>query len=292
MNILEAMRVRRSARTYTGEPVDESTIKELVAFLDRSERLCDLKLRFVPMAQDAVGDAMTGVIGSYGAIRNAPFWMIGLSEEGPNDQVNFGYAMEQWVLECTRQGFGTCWVGGFFKMSELAKKVAIDPGERIVCISPFGQAAPRRLGEKAMRTLGGLNRRKPLAERVFHEKWGVPATRYLADKPELGQVFELALWAPSASNKQPCHYIVDDERIVILVLTSLQTKYPDFIAGDRAEDLNFQRVDAGIAMAHVQLAVKELGIGGKWSLEFDESGLRKQYKITPEAKIIGVFDFK
>ena len=292
MNVLEAMRVRRSDRTYTGESLDQPTLDELLDIFDHTKRLNKLTLRCKLMPGNQVQHAMTGLIGSYGSIKNAPTWLIGLSEQGKNDQVNFGFAMEQWVLECTRMGLGTCWVGGFFKKSMLQQAVEPEENERIVCISPVGKAAPRRLAEKAMRAAGGLDRRKRLAERMFYETWGVPATDYLAEKKDLLQVLELARWAPSASNKQPSHFVLDEERIVISILTTLQRKYPSIIADDRAEDLDFQRVDAGISMAHVDLAARELGIRGVWSLDFEEDALREQTKIVPEARILGVFNFE
>ena len=87
--------------------------------------------------------------------------------------------MEQFILDCTRERLGTCWVGGFFKVSKLEQLVPKSESERIVCISPVGYPMNRRTAEVVMRSLGGLNTRKPLRERVFHLKWGTPATEYL-----------------------------------------------------------------------------------------------------------------
>jgi nitroreductase len=238
-----------------------------------------------------VEHAMTGLVGSYGRIRNAPLWVIGVSEEGAHHQENFGFAMEQFILECTREGLGTCWVGGFFKISLLEEAVPKGGNERIECISPVGYAAPRRLGESSMRVLGGLNSRKPLSERVFEDRWGNPATTFLASRKNLLEVFELARWAPSSSNHQPCHYMISDRRIVLCVLPGLHKKYPGFIEKGKGMNVDFQGIDAGIAMAHVALAGEKLGIPGKWTLETDGPALRKQHRLPDDARIIGTYEF-
>jgi hypothetical protein len=52
---------------------------------------------------------------------------------------------------------------------------------------------------------------------------------------------------------------------------------------------NFQPIDAGIAMSHIHLAARELGMPGSWSLAFDEPTLRSRYQISTDAKLVGVF---
>ena len=292
MDLCKAMRIRRSERTYLNKPVPKDIFDRLIDTFDQSDRLNDLGLRLLPMAAGLVEHAMTGLIGSYGSIKNAPVWVIGISEDGENYQENFGFAMERYILECAREGLGTCWVGGFFKTSLLEAAVPKDENERIVCISPVGYAASRRFAERTMRSLGGLNVRKPLNERVFAERWGNPATEYLASRNKLLEVFELARWVPSSSNAQPCHYIVDDDRIVICVRTSLKRKYPKIVAKGTGMNFDFQGIDAGIGMSHVHLAAHELGITGKWTLEINELELREKYRFPEDARIIGTFDFE
>jgi nitroreductase len=291
MDILEAMRSRKSVRTYRSQEIPRDLLDALMSRFDKSQRLNDLRVRLALMRGDEVGPAMTGLVGSYGAIKNAPHWAIGISEDGVHYGENFGFRMEQFVLDCTLEKLGTCWVGGFFKVSKLDQLVPKAKGERIVCISPLGYPMNRRTAEVVMRSLGGLNSRKPLRERVFHEQWGVPAVEYLSSRKNLLELFELARWAPSASNRQPCHYLVDDDRIVIVVLTSLHREYPKLLTQGTGMSTNFQPIDAGIAMSHIYLAARALGIAGSWTLTFDEGALRARYQVPEEAIMMGVFNF-
>jgi nitroreductase len=292
MDIIETIHKRRSVRTFQTLPVPAETLARLTAAFDGAERLnaTPVRLLVVPAAQVAHG--MTGLIGSYGSMVDPPHYAIGISAEGKGDQLNFGFVMEQFVLACAGEGLGTCWVGGFFRKSLLEQAVALGPGERIVCISPLGYARDRRFAERTMRALGGLNARKPLAERVFEGRWGHPADEWLATRPDLRTVFEAARWAPSASNAQPVYYVIDGERIVAAAFKARPAKYASFLGGkDHAENLDFLDVDAGISMAHIHLAARQLGLPGAWSAAVDEPALREKYAFPPEARLAGEFRF-
>jgi nitroreductase len=291
MDIIEAMRIRRSVRTYQQKELPERILEKLLSGFQKNDILNDISVRLIPMKASDVEGAMTGLVGMYGRMKNSPMWIIGVSRAGDHYGENFGFRFEQFVLDCTREGLGTCWVGGFFKKSVLEKIVPKEAGEEIICISPLGYAADRRLGEKSMRLLGGLNSRKPLDERVFHGRWGNPAGEYLGSREKLHQIFELARWAPSASNMQPCHYIFDEGIIIISVLTTLHRKYPKIITGDSRMGVNFQPIDAGIAMSHVHLAARAMGIVGKWSFNFDEEKLKDAFHVPEEARVMGVYFF-
>lgn len=291
MDWCEAMRVRRSERTYLDKQIPADLLDKLLADFAQGPRLNDLRLRLPVVPATQVEHAMLGLIGGYGKVVGPPLYAIGISQNGESDKANFGYALERFVLNCTRAGLGTCWVGGYFKATALDEAVPQESDERIICITPLGYAAPRRFAERTMRTMGGLNRRKPLTERVFAGQWGEPLGDYLASRPKLAELFELARWSPSASNKQPTHYVVDERRIVVTVLTTLLGKYPAFAVKGRAPDLDFQPVDAGIAMCHLDLAAAELGMAGGCTPAVDKQALRQEYQIAPEADIIGVFEF-
>lgn len=291
MNLCEAMLVRRSVRTYDGKAVPEKLLDECLGCFDAFEGLTGAKVRLLPMEGKAVESAMTGIIGNYGRIKNAPVWVIGLSDQSDYAMENFGFRMERFILECTRKGLGTCWVGGFFRMSDLERLAPKQPDEHIVCISPVGYASRRRLAEQSMRVMGGLNTRRPLTERVFAERWGSNATALIEANRPLCEVLECARWAPSASNRQPCHYILHERSIVITLLKSLHRAYPSIITNGKNMGVDFQSVDAGIAMLHVHLAAREKGMPGKWSLKFDEKSLRDRCALTDDARIVAEFRY-
>jgi nitroreductase len=266
-------------------------LDECLGCFDAFEGLTDAKVRLLPMEDKAVESAMTGIIGNYGMMKNAPVWVIGLSDESDYYKENFGFRMERFILECTRKGLGTCWIGGFFRMSDLERLVPKQPDEYIVCISPVGYATHRRLIERSLRVIGGLNTRRSLAERVFAERWGSSAAALIEANRPLSEVLECARWSPSASNRQPCHYILHERSIIITLLKSLNGTYPSIITKGNNMGGYFQPIDAGIAMLHLHLAAREKGMPGKWSLKFDEKSLRDRCALPDDARIVAEFRY-
>jgi nitroreductase len=292
MQMLEALRVRRSVRTYKSDPVDETVLAEVLGSVGDLPQLSDQKIRLEAYSAEVLEPAMTGLVGSYGKILNPPMYLVGIVEHGEHDQECLGFVMERAIIECTRKTLGTCWIGGFFKRSKMEGLVKLSPDERIVAVTPVGTAAKRRFIERSMRTVGGLDQRQPLSERVFADRWEQPADSVLAANAKLKELFEIARWVPSASNKQPCHYIIEKDRISLFVRQSLIGKYPKWAMSDRAEDLNFQGVDAGIAMCHVHLAAKELDIPGQWTFDFDGPEFVGRCALPADARPIAVFNFQ
>jgi nitroreductase len=291
MDILEAMLTRRSVRTYDPAPVAPDVLDRVRRAFDAADRLTGTPVRLLLLPAERVAHAMTGLVGSYGSMKDPPTYAIGISREGPDDQVNFGFVMEQFVLACTREGLGTCWVGGFFKKSRMDRAVPLEAGERIICVSPVGRAKERRLAERTMRSLGKLNARKPMSELVFAKRWGDPATAVLASRPALSQVFDAARWAPSGSNGQPVRYVLDDNGITVCLLRPVLARYAGLLGTDHAEGLDFRGVDAGIAMAHVHLAARHLGIPGNFATAFDGPAIAQRLGVPDGVRVVGVFEF-
>ncbi len=82
------------------------------------------------------------------------------------------------------------------------------------------------------------------------------------------KLLEAARLAPSASNKQPWHFIVveDKETIRQLAKSEWAAKAPLMIVGlaDQEASPNWCSNDLGIAMEHIALAAADLGFGACW----------------------------
>jgi nitroreductase len=129
--------------------------------------------------------------------------------------------------------------------------------------------------------------------------------RRFADKPvekeKILRCLEAARLAPSASNGQPCRFVVFDDparkqELCYAVFTGvyahsrLFTQAPVIVAllikstlpvaiGGRVRGINFHVLDAGIAGEHFALAAAEQGLGTCWIGWFEPSGLMKLLKL-------------
>lgn len=201
------------------------------------------------MLSDNSPDAVfRGAIGPYGRVKGAPAFIafIGKTED-PFVNEKLGYTGEGIILEATALGLATCWVAGFFREERAAILTGIRPGEKVFAVTPIGFSPQDfTFEEKMMTGFGRTHTRKPLSELVS----GLDEKNWPAG---LRQALECARSAPSAINRQPWRFHIEKSAVTVSV--------------DSAVSLEFgisKRLDCGIAMLHLEVALAAQGTGGKW----------------------------
>ncbi|MEW5762694.1 MAG: nitroreductase family protein [Bacillota bacterium] len=235
---------RRSRRLYQARPVEPALLADLEA-LCRDFRPFP-EARAVLVAAPAA-DVFRGAVGSYGKVKGAPAVIAFIGDTAsPHVYEKVGYTGEGLVLEATRLGLGTCWVGGFFRPETAARLAGVRGSEWVVAVTPVGYAAGVwSVEEKVMTGFGRTHRRRPLAELVT----GPPPGAW---PPWAHAALEAARLAPSALNRQPWRFRVGEEGITVAV-DNLRDSYgiP-------------RRLDCGIAMLHLELGALAAGTRGAW----------------------------
>ncbi len=108
----------------------------------------------------------------------------------------------------------------------------------------------------------------------------------------LSKVLEAGRMAPSATNRQPWHFIVARDRqskellhqaynrdwfqtapVIIVICVELNN------AWHRADGVNYALVDGAIAMDHITLCAADLGLGTCWVGAFDPEILRRNLAL-------------
>lgn len=207
-------------------------------------------------------DIFKGVIGGYGKVSGAPAFIALIGDmRGASVQEEVGYTGEGIVLEATALGLNTCWVGGFFKPESVASIISIGPSERVLAVTPVGYASENEsLQEKLLTGFGRTHVRLPISKMVSNwNEANLPAWVRAA--------FEAARLAPSAVNRQPWGFSLQDDGVMVFV----RTKGPDFHVS--------KRLDCGIAMLHIEAAAGSLGVKGKWA--FIESPQVAKFMASP-----------
>ncbi|EHQ90325.1 nitroreductase family protein [Desulfosporosinus youngiae] len=261
MPVTEIIRKRISIRTYSDQPLTLEINEKLSGFIQNSSGPFGSSVRFKLIESDHARKGSNARLGTYGVIRGASAYIVGVVKKAHRDLEDLGYSLEKVILYATSLGLGTCWLGGTFKKSEFAKAIGQKDYEILPCISPIGYPSSRKsLIDSAMRFTAGSNNRKRWEELFFLRKFGQPLA-----EPEAGSYetpLEMIRLAPSASNKQPWRIVKDSNQIHFYLQ---HTKgYAKFLAYD------LQRVDMGIAMCHFEMTAKELGIDGKWLISDPE----------------------
>lgn len=258
-----SIKTRKSIRTYKEEKISLNERNKLIQYIEDLEKSYDGKFRFPLIDSD---DNLDGKVGTYGVIKGAKLYVCGLVKKDSMDLVQLGYAFEKIVLFATSLGLGTCWLGGTFNRSNLAKLANIKPGEMLIVASPIGYIEEKKtIVDTTMRKLAKSDNRK-LWDELFFDKY----TSEPLDKEDLGafeHALEMVRIGPSASNKQPWRIVKDKDNYHFYLERT--PKYAASLAFD------IQMIDIGIALCHFETALDELGIKGKFN---------KKDQDTPEWK--------
>lgn len=234
---------RRSRRVYRGEYPGEDALWRLDQACREFRPFPEVRAELVRLSPESV---FKGLIGRYGRVNGAPMYIAFIGEMSSHRvQEATGYTGEGLVLEATALGLATCWVGGFFRPEEVRSHIAVGKGERVLAVTPVGYAPLEKTGqEKLMSSLVKSRSRRPLSELVrgdFSSTW-------------MTQALEAARLAPSARNRQPWRFRIEEGTIVIAV--------------DRALSLSSisKRLDCGIAMLHLELGARAAGVRRHWEI--------------------------
>jgi nitroreductase len=272
---IDAIKARTSVRTYDGSPLTAAEERALrAAFTEAVPGPFGSSPRFLLATRDEVeGDAAMeaaspsgtkkgGVrIGTYGMISGPRAFIAGVVAKRPLACVDFGYCLEGIVLRATELGLGTCWVGGIFGRGAIAKALDAGEDEFVPATAPVGHAAMRpTIQERIVRAAARARTRMAPSELFFGSDADgrlVP----LGDAGEWAKVLEAVRIGPSASNKQPWRLVLDRRRGEALQLCMHEDERYNNLLGD----VKLQELDMGIAMRHVEVAARAVGISGSWA---------------------------
>ncbi len=257
---LEAMRQRRSWRSFDGQQIPETTRAELQALLDAPPPgPFGGSVRLGLVAADA--EQRSGAkLGTYGVVKGAPLFMAGVIDNEGHALEDYGYIFEWALLHATRLGLCSCWLGGTFKRASFGLALNAGPSEIVPAIAPLGfPKRHRTIVDTVFRWGAGSKKRKPWSD-LFFDASMQPLKQ--DEGCELSTAFEMVRLAPSASNHQPWRLLrersesdgTDNIHLFMARKPGYQQRFP----------VDLQRIDMGIAMCHFDLATRALGHFGRW----------------------------
>lgn len=247
MNPVEAIKARRSVRTYAAKAISKPHEDSVKAALEKLSGEYGVGLAFVK------NDIEGKQFGTYGIIKHAQAYMACTCKTERSSLLNAGIALEKAIIHCTGLGIGTCWLGGTFKRDEFESALPVAEDEVIPAVISAGYPAEREgIVGGLMRVGAGSNARKPFETLFFDRQFSTPLSRSDA----MAAALEAVRLGPSASNKQPWRVVADESGYHFYL------EHTPGYANGRAFDI--QLVDMGIAMAHFELAAQTEGKNGSW----------------------------
>lgn len=230
MNDLLAIKLRTSRRAYTG-PLTNMEANVLGNLVDEINERSGLRISLQSDAVTAAG-LFGGFRSNYGMFSGVQgLFVIAGSAEDPHLLEKAGYWGEKLVLEATKMGLGTCWVGGTFDKKTV--NMTLKDGERLVAVITVGHTRETKTSKER------------IIYKATHRKNKSIGDFYTSDISPLPGWFlagmQAVLRAPSAMNGQPVRFVYEKGRAL--------AKIPDNAA-------DYQRIDLGIAKLHFSIAAQ------------------------------------
>ena len=206
MNIIEAMKERRSVRTFDGNGITTEQKATLEKVIQESTSPfggnVSIRLRSFNLEKDYKPS-------TYGMIKGAvDFFLLGIGSD-EDSALSAGFRFEQVVLHAWELGLGTCWIAATFKGSDFDKNETWPQGEELKVICPVGKSQKPSIKEKLARFSLGSRKRKPFDELFFFNNF---TTSVPTDNP-FYEALEMLRIAPSSTNSQPWRTLVTENEV-------------------------------------------------------------------------------
>jgi len=168
MDVFEAIKNRRSVRSYKAEPVPEGKLRKVLEagrLAPSAHNAQDWK--FIVVREAEKRKKLAKAAGqNFIAKASVVIAAVGLDpehflpSENPAYAINLAIALDHMALMATAEGLGTCWIGAFSQV-EVKRILNIPEQYKVVALLLLGFAAD----------LPGAKSRKSLKEIISYEKF-------------------------------------------------------------------------------------------------------------------------
>ena len=188
MEIIDAIRQRRSVRQYEDRAIEEDILAQLKAEIDACNDESGLRIQLVTNEPKA----FSGFMAHYGKFSGVTNYIALVGKKSKNLDELCGYYGERIVLKAQRLGLNTCWVALTYKKEPSA--FTVDKGEKLAVVISLGygknQGFPRK--SKSVKDVSNVSENTP--------EW-------------FKKGVEMALLAPTAVNQQKFKLIYADGKV-------------------------------------------------------------------------------
>lgn len=151
MQAIEAMKTRRSIRTYTAQPVERKIIEEIVDCARLAPTaMNDQPWEFVVITEKAALASIPPMLGHAEYVANAAFAVLVLSRETQYAVEDCCAATENLLIAGAAHGLGSCWVAGTQQAyaPAVVKAFRAPEDRKLIAIVSFGYPAESPVIEK------------------------------------------------------------------------------------------------------------------------------------------------
>lgn len=151
MNVLEAIKTRRSVRQYSSRPIPDDVMQRMRDALRYAPSACNIQpWRFIIVADQRLRMDLAKAAHGQLWMADAPVTVVGCGRPdlayahmgGSRSSVDMdvAIALDHLTLAAVAEGLGTCWIGAFDEKA-VRKILSIPPEVRVVAMTPLGYPA-------------------------------------------------------------------------------------------------------------------------------------------------------
>lgn len=275
LDMFDLMRARRSCRSFQTRKLTPEHRSELMAYVHRhsepSNRLGKAAVRFEYIAAPLTVWPVVG----------AGEFLVSIAPSAYNRLavIDVGRSLQKVVIEATRMGLATCWIGPGADQSSVAQHLGkrFNPqADHIICVCAVGYKSFYK--PLLLRLIQGLQRRRlPLSSLFFADsKFKEPLQVKACPFNQFGRTYEVCQWSPSSFNAQPtrCVAVLTDNDGHKNTVAEGEKKSLRFDFYATTESRYYAAVALGIWCANWEIGCEALGIRGHLAvLSAQERGL-------------------
>ncbi|NLO85561.1 MAG: nitroreductase [Clostridiales bacterium] len=179
MDLMQAMKERRSVRSFTDQKIEGETLSQLKQSIALCNRESGLSIQLCLNEPTA----FSGMMARYGKFTNVKNYIVLAGKKGEGFEEKCGYYGEKVVLAAQQLGLNTCWVAMTFSKSKGKSAAKLNADDKMLMVIAVGYGT----------TMGAKHAVKPISE-LSHVTGDMPA--WFLGGMEATQL------APTAMNQQ------------------------------------------------------------------------------------------
>ncbi|MBS4960930.1 MAG: hypothetical protein KHZ62_08970 [Clostridiales bacterium] len=281
MDMLTCVDLRKSVRNFTDRLIEEESLQQLKNFFQNNDPLEDeIQTRIELVKREELPKGIEEIGGYHGFFIQAPYYILIYSDKRPNFIENAGYLGERVILKMTEMGIDSCWLtlkeervleqkegqlrltgliaagyGGEFKNIKVVNEMIWGKGYDNLKIHQLETDNDIRM---------------EISDMIFMKTYGQPITFDELESSGIAEGLYAARRAPSAMNQQPWRFILDGDKVVLVIKKNEYTNIYE------------AKIAAGAAMYHFAAVISERLFPVKWKM----GNLEQDYHIPQDCAVV------
>ena len=179
MDVLEAIKTRRSVRAYSTQPIPAGVMERMRQALQLAPSACNHQpWHFVLVSDEGLRRQIAKAANGQSWMADAPVTVVacglpgraykGMGGYGNSVDIDVTIALDHLTLAAVAEGLGTCWIGAF-REPEIKRLLGVPRAVKVVAMTPLGYPASADLNHPVQEA-----QRKPAAEIFSTDRYDGP----------------------------------------------------------------------------------------------------------------------